>query len=118
MAKNLERESILFLDGMARVTNSFGVITLCENGRVWQLKRRLGNDRFGRGSEFCRKIRERGYVDLDHWTWMNREDLARKWFPNGIPTMKLIRDAYHAACGTVPDLAMVDAYDSEYGIGA
>lgn len=118
MTKNLESESILFLDSTCRLSNSFGVITLRENGRVWQLNRSMANDRFGRGAEFCRKIRERGYVDLKFWTWTNREELARKWFPNGVPTMKSLRDAYHAACGTVPDPELVAAYEAEHGVGA
>lgn len=72
-------ENILFRDETWCLENKFGVITLIENGRVWRLNHRLINDRFGRGFAFCEKIKARGYVDLNHWTWTNRRELAVKW---------------------------------------
>lgn len=72
-------ENILFRDQTWRLSNKFGTITLVENGRVWKLNNRLINDRFGRGQSFCEKIKDRGYVDLNNWTWVNRRELANKW---------------------------------------
>lgn len=72
-------ENTLFREETWRLSNKFGTITLVENGRVWRLKRRLINDRFGKGQAFCEKIKDRGYVDLNHWDWVNRAEMARKW---------------------------------------
>ncbi len=73
-------ENIYHLTGRENIRNKFGVIRFTDcSGFIWQLNRRMINDSFGRGANFCHKIEERGYVDLNHWHRINIAEIAKKW---------------------------------------